>query len=121
MMQNKQNMLILTPIRKANLMLEQDGDVCVVCLPRTTLLEKLAIKWFHQPTHRRVRLDRLGSFVMRLCDGTHSVSEIAQRVEAQFGAKAAPVLDRLLAFFTILEANDWIELYNKDEIFKKET
>jgi hypothetical protein len=79
------------------------------------------IKWFQYPTHRRIRLDRLGSFVIRLCDGTHAIDEIAQRVEAQFGAKAAPVLDRLLVFFSILEANDWIELYNKDEIFKKGT
>ncbi|WP_169818275.1 PqqD family protein [Shimazuella kribbensis] len=99
------------PMRKETIVLEQSitcPDQVFVCIPRTNFLERLSIRFLNQPTHHRVRLDKLGSFVFQMCDGSHDVRQIESRVREYFGREAAPIRERLITFLIIIEANDWI-------------
>jgi hypothetical protein len=57
---------------------EENADgVIVLHIPRRmTGMARFMIKTFKVPTHRRVELDELGTFVLRLCDGEHTVRQI---------------------------------------------
>lgn len=48
--------------------------------------------------HLRVRLDSTGSFVWRLCDGQHTVEQIARALRAHEGAIAEDLGPRLESF-----------------------
>ena len=101
----------MVPVRKANILLEKsvvESEAWVVRIPRTNLLERFSIRFLNQPTHHCVQLDRLGSFVMQLCDGSNMVQEMEAQIETHFGKEATPIRERLLAFLYMLEANDWI-------------
>ncbi|WP_240876192.1 PqqD family protein [Shimazuella soli] len=87
----------------------EESGILYVQIPRTNLLERLSIKYLGQPAHHEVKLDELGSFVIQLCDGSYPVHVIEDRITEHFGCKAAPIRERLIAFLSILEANDWIE------------
>lgn len=50
----------------------------------------------------KLNLDEIGSFVWKHCDGTKTVEDIGQELEAEFGEKVAPVYDRLNLFFMSL-------------------
>jgi hypothetical protein len=104
-------MLNMFPIRKEKITVEQSQtspDLVFVCIPRTNFLERLSIRFLNQPSHHRVKLDKLGSFVFQMCNGSHNVQQIEYSVREYFGSEAAPIRERLIAFLTILEANDWI-------------
>lgn len=48
--------------------------------------------------HYRIRLDEVGAFVWRACDGRTSLAEIARSMRAAFGARVEPADERLAAF-----------------------
>lgn len=68
----------------------------------------LAQKFFKKPRISHIALDEYGSFVWRQMDGKRSVYEISKLVEAHFGKKAEPVVERLVQFFRILYQNKFI-------------
>jgi hypothetical protein len=108
----KENLLNFIPFLKPAYRLEpipNEKGLLQVVIPRTSLIERFSVLFLKQPALIRVRLDELGSFVLSLCDGQTTVSEIEEKVEKQFGEKAEPVLPRLVKFFEILEANDLID------------
>lgn len=109
---NTNNLLTMIPKRKEAIGLKastEETDIVFVQIPRTNFLERLSIKYFKQPDHHKVKLDKLGSYVIQLCDGSLSVEVIEDKLKERFGSEAAPIRERLLAFLKILEANDWIE------------
>lgn len=108
---NKENLLRFTPFLKPAYLLEpipgEEGLMQVV-IPRTNPIERFSVRFLKQPAFIRVRLDELGSFVLSLCDGQTTVSEMEEKVGEKFGEKAEPVLPRLVKFLEILEANGLI-------------
>ena len=71
--------------------------------------------WWLQPRLRnpyfRVHLDAVGSFIWARCDGRTTVAEIADAMEAQFGAQVTPVVDRLQIFLRQLEEGRMIRMH----------
>ncbi len=72
---------------------------CVVLRPRfgpgrigRWLAEKLG-----DPCYR-IRLDDVGTFIWRACDGDTSLTEIAGRLRAEFGGRVEPAEERLARF-----------------------
>jgi hypothetical protein len=53
---------------------------------RTTLV-KLVTRYFKLPPYRRVGLDELGTFVIDLCDGEHTVEDIVDKFKKRFKLK----------------------------------
>jgi len=54
-------------------------------------------RWLFRP-HLRVRLDDTGSRVWRLCDGAHTLAEIARALRDHAGATAPDLDSRLQSF-----------------------
>lgn len=46
----------------------------------------------------KVRLDPIGTFVWKHCDGTKTVEQIAEAMREHFGQSVEPVEDRLIVF-----------------------
>ncbi|RAL26359.1 PqqD family protein [Thermoflavimicrobium daqui] len=105
----KENVLDKIPVLKELYQLESiDEETVQVVIPRTSFIERLSVRFLKQPSHIRVRLDRLGSFVIGCCDGKHRVEEIQEKLIDHFGEEAEPVLPRLVQFLQIMEVNGWI-------------
>jgi len=75
--------------------------------------------WWLQPRLRnpyfRVHLDAVGSFVWARCDGRTTVAEIAEAMEARFGAQVTPVVERLRLFLRQLEEGRMIRMHLPEE------
>lgn len=77
---------------------EQDGR-CVLLRPR--LGPSRAGRWLAGlvgDPHYRIRLDEVGAFVWKACDGRTSLAEIARSMRSAFGARVEPADERLAAF-----------------------
>ena len=48
--------------------------------------------------HYRIRLDEIGTFVWKACDGRTSLSSIADQMREEFGPRVEPAEQRLVAF-----------------------
>lgn len=108
--QKEQNLLTMTPVLKDRFALdhEQDDSAAHLVVPRSNFVERMSVRFFNQPDSIKVRLDSLGNYVLSHCDGTTTVSDIADGLEEEFGEDAKPILPRLVKFLQMVEANDWI-------------
>jgi|GEM_PF-1009689 len=105
---NRLNLLEMKPLLKPGLRFEPGDEGARVHVPRTSWLERQAVRFLNQPEVIRVRLDRLGAAVIQRCDGEHTLSDIAHLIHAEFGEQAEPLIPRLAAFIRMVEANGWL-------------
>jgi len=61
-----------------------DGKVILQTPRRQTSMVKTVSSFFRISPYRKVALDEPGTFVIELCDGTHSVAEIVDRFCERF-------------------------------------
>jgi hypothetical protein len=104
------NLLELTPEQRATWETAENGNV-VVLIPK--FQHELLVKWLvpHlKYPHVRVKLDRLGSFVWKQCDGRTTVAEIAERLRSEFTETAESAEDRIRTFLLMLEKSDLVNL-----------
>jgi hypothetical protein len=90
----------------------QDGDTGVELLvPRfgEGIIGRTIDRLFH-PTPYKARLDDLGTFVWRRCDGATTVEQIADALRQEFGEKVEPVEDRLVGFITKLSKGRFVSV-----------
>lgn len=106
------NLLDLKP--KHNRAWEENDPGCVSVLqPRFSnrIMKKIFEPVLKNPDIR-IRLDEYGSFVWKLCDGEHSISDISQKLKTRFGESIEPVIDRLAQFMKYLERYEFIKYDN---------
>jgi hypothetical protein len=104
------NLLEHTPEQRATWETAENGNV-VVLIPK--FQHELLVKWLvpHlKYPHVRVKLDRLGSFVWKQCDGRTTVAEIAERLRSEFTETAESAEDRIRTFLLMLEKSDLVNL-----------
>ncbi len=106
------NLLELIPERRYEWVTADDGNVKIL-IPR---YGKNALGvWFARQLNRPYiyySLDRIGSAVWLACDGRTTVSQIATRLQRQFGEEIEPVYDRLSQFLYSLDRNKLIRFKN---------
>jgi hypothetical protein len=104
------NLLALTPDQRTPWEAAENGTV-VVLVPkfRNELLVRWLVPRLRYP-HVRVKLDRLGSFVWKQCDGKTTVAEIASRMRAEFTDLAGSAEDRIRTFLLTLEKSELVNL-----------
>ena len=71
-------------------------------------------KWLQPKLKRpymRVKLDDVGSFVWRKCDGQTNYATLVDRMRQQFGEKIEPAEDRLQRFLTTLYKSNFVEMF----------
>ena len=90
---------------------QTDDGRCVVLRPK--LGEGRAGCWLAArlgDPHYRIRLDDVGTFIWRACDGATPLDEIAARLRAEFGARVEPAEERLGRFVQTLARSRMIEM-----------
>jgi hypothetical protein len=104
------NLLELKPEQRAMWEAAENGNV-VVLIPK--FQNELLVKWLVprlKYPHVRVKLDKLGSFVWKQCDGRTTVAEIAERLRTEFADSAGSAEDRIRTFLLMLEKSDLVNL-----------
>ncbi len=107
------NLLELTPTQRVPWE-PGENETVVVLLPkfRNPILVRWVMPRLKHPDIR-IKLDRMGSFVWKLCDGTTTVGEMADRMMSEFGDSASGAHDRIRTFLLSLEKSDLINLYDQ--------
>ena len=104
------NLLELTPQQRVGWETVENGTV-VVLVPK--FQHELLVRWVvpHlKYPHVRVKLDKLGSFVWKQCDGRTTVAEIADRMRAEFQESAESAETRIRTFLLMLEKSELVNL-----------
>ena len=88
----------LVPVR-AHRWDEGDGGLVTVFVPKFS--GRFTRRWLMPLLARpdvRLRLDEVGSFVWRKCDGRTTVADLAERVQRRFGGEPGEALARVSSF-----------------------
>jgi hypothetical protein len=109
LMMDNNNLMEKTPQRSRNITWEESEKINLI-VERTSKMDRFAQKFFKTPKSTRVELDEIGSFVWSKCDGNNTIYDISQLMEAHFGEKVNPVLERLIQYIKILVSNKFITL-----------
>ena len=104
------NLLDLVPVRRVEWEVSTDGLITLL-RPKfnSRLLRKHLLPRMKRPYYR-IHLDRFGSTVWILCDGSRSVDEIGKGLQRKFGEEIEPVYDRLAVFVQHLDRSHFIRL-----------
>lgn len=92
-----------------------ENGLAIVLVPK--FRNRFAVRWIMPRLSKplvRVKLDKIGSFVWKQCDGKTTVAEIADRMKAEFGEEAEPVDERVSAFMVKLMRADLLSLQEHD-------
>ncbi len=63
---------------------DADGHVILQVPRRDTVMTRTVARVFKMRPYRRITLDELGTFVIQLCDGRHTVDEIVDKFAEEF-------------------------------------
>ncbi len=106
-----QNYLDLIPVQNPTLTWDQNEEgIVTIYIENKGFFHKIAQLLFKKPKISQVHLEEMGSFIYPLCDGTHSVNDIALKVKEKYGEKAEPLYDRLVTYMHNLETYDFIKM-----------
>ncbi|HCA81549.1 MAG TPA: PqqD family protein [Bacteroidetes bacterium] len=107
------NLLELMPAQRVSWETAENGTV-VVLIPK--FHNEFLVRWL-VPRLRypfvRLKLDPLGSFVWKQCDGRTTVTVIAERMQAEFGDSLQQVHNRIRSFLLMLEKTEVVDLHER--------
>ncbi|HIY00551.1 MAG TPA: PqqD family protein [Candidatus Blautia faecipullorum] len=107
------NYLDLIPERNEALRWHRDlKERIVLEVENKGIMNKVAQSLFHKPRFTKVHLDKLGTFIWPLIDGTRTVADIADLVKEEFGKEAEPLYPRIVKYFQIVESYSFIKFVN---------
>ena len=107
------NYLDLIPERNEALRWHRDlKERIVLEVENKGIMNKVAQSLFHKPRFTKVHLDKLGTFIWPLIDGTRTVADIADLVKEEFGKEAEPLYLRIVKYFQIVESYSFIKFVN---------
>ena len=105
----EKNYLDNVPLRNDKFRWTEDAEGNVTLeIPNKGFFHFIAQKLFKKPPVTYVHLDKTGSFVWPLIDGTKDIHYLGQMVEEKFGEEAHPLYERLIKYFEILESYGFI-------------
>jgi len=103
------NLLKLIPVKNMKWKTDSQGNV-IILKPKfkNPFLIKHALPKMKRPYYK-VKLDEMGSYFWRNCNGERNIKEIARLHKEKFGEKSEPVLDRISLFLQSLDKNNFIK------------
>ena len=108
-MKKSQNYLDIAPMRNDKFKWSFDADgVVVLEVENKGVFNRIAQKLLKKPPVTFVHLDKMGTFLWPLLDGKLTVSELGEKVKAEFGDEAEPLYERLVKYFQILESYGFV-------------
>lgn len=114
------NFLMYVP-RKKHLTFEESKGIVKLIFHHDKIIEKV-VRWLvKKPCISDVELDKYGSSVWLLIDGSNTVYDIGQELLMEFGEKIEPVYERLVMFLRYLNRKGWIAFDKSKEQEEKLT
>ncbi len=111
-----ENYLDLIPVRAPGLPWERDEEGLVVLeVENTGLFNRIAQKLFGRPRYTKVHMEKYGSFLWPLIDGSRTVMELADLQRGEFGKEAEPVYPRVVKYMQIMESYHFIGFAGKEK------
>ena len=108
----------VTPVRTAQWEENEDGHVRVRMQKFEGRLGKWLCRVLHKPNHAMVRLDDLGSFIWKQCDGDTTVEDILKALDEEMGDRfevEEELEKRTFYFFHMLRTRGFIAWRKKRE------
>ena len=101
------NLLKLRPVRSTDW--KEENELVVLLKPKFKhpFFKKILLPRMKNPFFK-IKLDSVGSYTWKLCDGSSSVEEIAKSMKHKFGDDIEPLYERLAQFLQNLEKNNFI-------------
>jgi hypothetical protein len=114
---SRQESLTAYPLLNRLVKIEEadDGTVLLHVPRKLTGMNRLVIQLFRLPSYRRIELDKLGSFVLKLCDGEHTVKDIVGRLRAEFHLSAREAEVSIVQYLKMLAQRGIIGLAVRTE------
>lgn len=82
---------------------QQQGEKVLIKIRRSDWLGTL-FRWLtSRPVHRQIELDEIGGFVWSLCDGFHSVADIAEELQQRYQLSRREAMASLTEFLSLLQ------------------
>ncbi len=105
---NSEDLAPLIPVRTIESLQADDGKVTIE-EPRQdpTWFGKLLSKGL-EPGTNHIALDEVGSLVWSMCNGEHTVRQIATAMTERFGADFDPDSKRLAVFLLTMKQRGWL-------------
>ena len=111
MKKSKMNYLDYIPVKNEELEWEMtDNGVVMIYRTNKKWMERITQVLLKKPKVTKIELEEYGTFIWPLIDGKRSVYDIAQLVKEEFGDKAEPLYERLVAYFRSMDANNLIQM-----------
>ncbi len=105
-----ENYLDKIPSHPEHLVWKTNTDgIVTLKIENTGWANRIAQTIFGRPRFSYVHLDKFGSFIWSLIDGTKSITDLGKLVDAEFGEKAYPLYERLVHYFKILDSYHFIQ------------
>ena len=103
------NLLELIPMRVSDWKNNDEGLVTLILPKFKSKIGKIFASRFKNPNYE-VKLDAIGAFLWKECDGRNNVHEISIELVKEFGDEIEPVYERIEIFFNMLKNLKAIEL-----------
>ena len=96
------NLLELIPIRVSDWKDNDEGLITLILPKFKSKIGKAFASLFKNPMYE-VKLDTIGTFLWRECDGKNNIYDISQDMQKEFGDDIEPVYDRIKKFINMLK------------------
>lgn len=103
------NLLELVPSRISKWKDNDEGLVTLILPKFKSKLGKIFASKFKNPMYE-LKLDAIGAFLWRECDGKKNIYDISQEMVKEFGDDIEPVYERIKVFIDMLKNLNAIEL-----------
>lgn len=115
MKKSNRNFLELIPSKNEKIEWDRDeNDNVILRIENKGIFNSIAQKLFKKPKISNIHMDKMGSFIWIMIDGTRTVSELADMQKEKFGDKSEPLYPRIVKFFQIMESYSFIKFINKN-------
>jgi len=103
------NYLERVPFRREDIKWNcDDNGIVTLEIENRGWANRIAQIFFKRPKISYIHLDKLGSFVWPLIDGSLDLTRLGVLVDKHFGKEAHPLYERLAQYFKILESYGFI-------------
>ncbi|MCS7265828.1 MAG: PqqD family protein [Armatimonadetes bacterium] len=94
---------------------QNSGDKVIVKVSRSDWIASLLRRITSRTVYRQIELDEIGSFVWNLCDGSHTVADIAEALQKRYQLSRREAFASLAEFLSQLQRKGLINFEEAKE------
>ena len=102
------NYLDMVFIHAEDLAWREDDNLVILDLENKGFFNSIAQMFFGQPKVSHISLDKYGSILWSLLDGTNTVLDVVNIMKERFSPEDDKMLNRVVTFFHTLQVNKYI-------------